>query len=65
MASLVAQWQRICLQFRRPGLSPWVGKILWRRKWQPTPVSLPGEFHGQSSLAGLSPWGRKEAGTTE
>ena len=34
----------------------WVGKILWRRKWQPSPVLLPGEFHGQRSRAGCSPW---------
>ena len=37
----------------------------WRRKWQPTPVFLPGEFHGQSSLVGYSPWGHKESETTE
>ena len=37
----------------------------WRRKWQPTPVSLPGKSHGQRSLVGCSPWGRKESGTTE
>ena len=37
----------------------------WRRKWQPTPVFLPGKFHGQSSLVGYSPWGRKESDTTE
>ena len=42
-----------------------VGKIPWRRKWQPTPVFLPGESHGQSSLVGCSPWGRKESDTTE
>ena len=36
----------------RDGLSPWVGKISWRRAWQPTPVNLPGESHGQRSLAG-------------
>ena len=36
---------RICLQCRRPGFDPWVGKIPWKREWQPTPVSLPGEFH--------------------
>ena len=36
--------QRICLQFGRPGLYPWVGKIPWRRAWQPTPVFFPGEF---------------------
>ena len=34
-------------------------------KWQPTPVSLPGKSHGQRSLVGCSPWGRKESGTTE
>ena len=44
---------------------PWVGKIPWRRKWQPTPVSLPGEFHGQRSLVGSSPWSFKESGMTE
>ena len=43
----------------------WVGKIPWRRKWQPTLVFLPGESHGQRSLAGYSPWGLKELDTTE
>ena len=43
----------------------WVGKIPWRRKWQPTPGFLPGESHGQRTLAGCSPWGRKESDTTE
>ena len=38
---------------------PQVGKILWRRAWQPTPVFLPGESHGQRSLVDSSPWGRK------
>ena len=42
-----------------------IGKIPWRRKWQPNPVFLPGEFHGQRSLAGYSPWGRRESDTTE
>ena len=37
----------------------------WRRKWQPTPVFLPGESHGRRSLVGYSPWGRKELDTTE
>jgi len=37
----------------------------WRRKWQPSPVFLLGEFHGQRSLVGYSPWGRKELDTTE
>ena len=63
-ASLVAQWLRIHLQCRsheRCRFSPWVGKIPWRRKRQPTPVFLPGESHGQRSLVGCSPWGRKES----
>ena len=42
----------------------WVGKIPWRRAWQPTPVLLPGESHGWRSLAGHSPWGRKASDTT-
>ena len=42
-----------------------MGKILWRREWQPTPVFLPGEFHGQRSLKGYSPWGDKESNMTE
>ena len=45
--------------------SPWIGKIPWRRKWQPTPGFLPGKFHGQGSLAGYSPWGCKESDMTE
>ena len=44
---------------------PWGRKIPWRRIWQPTPVFLPGESHGQRSLAGYSPQGRKESDTTE
>ena len=42
-------------QCRRCGFDPWVGKISWRRAWQPTPIFLPGESHGQRSLAGYSP----------
>ena len=61
----MAQWQQIRLQCRRPGFDPWVGKIPWRRKWQPTPVFLPGESHAQRSLVGYSPWGHKESDTTE
>ena len=52
--------KRICLQCRKPGFNLWVGKIPWRRKWQPTPVFWPGEFHGL-----CSPRGRKESDTTE
>ena len=44
---------------------PWVRKAPWRRKWQPTPIFLPGESHGQRSLVGYSPWGHKESDTTE
>ena len=50
---------------KRCGFDPSVGKILWSRKWQPTPVFLPGKFHGQKSLAGYSPWGHKESDTPE
>jgi len=45
--------------------SIWVGKIPWSRKWQPTPVFLPGKSHGQRNLAGYSPWGSKELDTIE
>ena len=55
----------VCLQCRRPGFNPWVRKISWRRKWQPTPVFLPGKSHGQRSLVGYSPWGCKELDVTE
>ena len=44
---------------------PGVWKLPWRREWQPTQVFLPGEFCGQRSLAGYSPWGHKELHTTE
>ena len=44
---------------------PGLGKIPWRREWLPTPVFLPGEFHGQRNLVGYSPWDRKESGTSE
>ena len=40
---------------------PWVRRIPWRRKWQPTAVFLPGKSYGQRSLAGYSPWGLKES----
>ena len=52
-------------QCRRPEFGPSVGKIPQRRKWQPTPVFLPGESHGQRSLAGYSPWGHKELEMTK
>ena len=49
----------------RCGFDPRVGKIPWRRAWQPTPVFLSGEFHGQRSLVGYSPEDHKESDTTE
>ena len=58
-------WLRILLQCRRPGFDSWVRKMPWRSKKLPTSVFLPGEFHGQRSLAGYSSRGRKESDTTE
>ena len=52
-----------CRRLKRCRLNPWVGKICWRRKWQPAPAFLPRESHGQRSLVYL--WGCKELGTTE
>ena len=46
-------------------VNPWIGKIPWRRAWQPAPVFLPREFYGQRSQAGYSPWGHKESDMTE
>ena len=63
-ASLVAQMVKN-LPAIRPVFDPWVGKIPWRREQLPTPVFWPGEFHGQRSLAGYSPWGHREQDTTE
>ena len=59
-AFLVTQLVKNPLQCRRPGFNLWVGKIPWRREWQPTPLFLPGESHGL-----YSPWGHKELDTTE
>ena len=63
-ASSLAQ-MAICLQWGRPKSNPWVRKIPWRRELLPTPLFLPGEFHGQRSLAGYSPWDDKESDMTE
>ena len=54
-----------CSRCRRHSFDPWVRKIPWRRKWQPTSVFLPGESHVQRSLVSCSPWGHKELNTTE
>ena len=52
-------------QSRRRRLDPWDGKIPWRRRWQPTPVLLPGKPNGQRSLEGYRPRGRKESAVTD
>ena len=57
--------QSIRLQCARPRFDPWVRKIPWRRKRQPTTVLLPGKFHGRKSLGDYSLWGREESDTTE
>ena len=44
-----------CRTHKKPGFDPWVRRIPWRRKWQPTPVFLPGESHGQRSLVIYGP----------
>ena len=61
---LVVQCEEPVCQCRRHRMDPWVGKIPWRRKWQPTPGFLPGKSHGQRSLVGYSPWYHKESDTT-
>ena len=66
-ASQVAQWKRICLTMQETNemlVLSWVGKIPWRRRWQLTAVFLPGKLHRQRSLAGCSPWGRRESSMT-
>ena len=50
---------------KQPSASEEVGMIPWRRTWQPTPVFLPGEPHGQRNLAGYGPCGHKESDMTE
>ena len=62
-ASLAAQMVKNPPAMQETEFNPWVGKIPWRRKWQPTPVFLPGGSHGQRSLADYSPWGHKESDT--
>ena len=54
-----------CRRRKRHEFDPWVGKIPWRREWQPTPAVLPGESQGQRSLVGYNPRGQKELDTTE
>ena len=54
-----------CNRHKRHAFDPWISKIPWSRKWQPTPVFWPGEFHRQRSLEGYILWGHKELGATE
>ena len=54
-----------CRRHKRCQFDHWVGKVPWMSIWQPTPVFLPGEFHGQRSLTGYSPWVHKDSDTTE
>ena len=54
-----------CRREKRQGFYPWVGKIPWSRKWQPTPVFLAGKFHGQRSMLGYHTWGCKESDITK
>ena len=54
-----------CRRQKRCWFNPWVGKIPWRRVWQPAPIFLPGESHGQRSLAGYHPEGHAELYMTE
>ena len=63
--SLVAQTVKSLPAMWETRVDSWVGKIPWRRKWQSTPVLLPGKSHGRRSLTGYSPWGHKEQDTTE
>ena len=59
------EWVPLVAQMvKRPGFKPWVRKMPWRREWLPTPVLLPGKFHGQRSLEGYSPQGWKESDMT-
>ena len=62
---LVAQTVKNLLAMQGNWVCPWVRKIPWNRKWQTTPVFFPGEFHGQRSQAGYSPWGHKESDMIE
>ena len=58
-------WSGLYRRCKTCSCDPWVGRIPWRREWRPSPVFLPGDSHGQSSLAGYSPWGQEELDSTE
>ena len=65
MASLVAQTVKRLPAMQEAQVRSLGWEDPWRRKWQPTPVLLPGKFHGRTSLVGYSPRGRKDSDTTE
>ena len=65
ISSLVAQTEKLLSAMQETGFIPWVRKIPWRRKRQPTPVLLPGKSHGRKSLVSYSPWGCKESDMPE
>ena len=65
MALVVKNLPYQCRRCKRCEFDPFVRKIAWSRKWQTTPVFLPGKFHGQSNLESYSPWGHRELDTTE
>ena len=62
---LISQMVKNLPAMQETWVHPWVRKIPWRREWQPTPVLLPGESHGQRSLEDYSPWDHKESDMTE
>ena len=65
-AKQISEWfdfiAHISRKGKRPGFDAWVGKIHWRRKWQSTPVFMPGKFHGPKSLVGLQSMGSQRVG---
>ena len=65
MVLVVKNPSAIAGKCKRCGFDPWIGKIPWKRKWQPTPIFLPEKSYGQRGLAGYSPWDHRELDTRE
>ena len=65
MPSQVAQMVKNSAAMRDTWVRSLVGKIPWKRAWEPTPVFFPGDFHGQRSLVSYSAWDHRESDTTE
>ena len=65
MGLVVKECDCLCRRCRRHWFDPWIEKIPWKRRWQPTLIFLPGESHGLRSLVGYSPWDCKELDVTE